>query len=58
MEVGEKEDVQERLCDKYSRQIYRRYESVGVVFAEWPVASDRSGWKSLVAQCSSRSVRI
>jgi len=36
MEV-EEEDVQERPGDKHSWKIYRRCESVGVVFAEWPV---------------------
>jgi len=37
METGEEEDVQERPGDKHSRKIYRRCESVGVMFAEWPV---------------------
>jgi len=37
MEVGEEEDVQERPGVKHHGKIYRRCESVGVVFAEWPV---------------------
>ena len=37
MEAGEEEDVQERPGDKHSRKIYRRCESAGVVFVEWPV---------------------
>jgi len=37
MEAGEEKDVQERPGDKHSRKIYRRCESAGVVFAEWPV---------------------
>jgi len=36
METEEKEDVQERPGHKHSGKIYRRCESVGVVFAEWP----------------------
>jgi len=38
------------------RKIYRRCESVGVVFVEWLVIG--VGGKVLVAQCSSRSGRI
>ena len=37
MEAGEEEAVQERPGDKHSGKIYRRCESAGVVFAEWPV---------------------
>jgi len=37
MEAGGEEDVQERPGDKHSGKIYRRCESAGVVFAEWPV---------------------
>jgi len=37
MKAGEEEDVQERPGEKDSRKIYRRCESVGVVFAEQPV---------------------
>ena len=37
MEAGEEEDVQERPGDKHSGKIYKRCESAGVVFAEWPV---------------------
>jgi len=38
MEAGEEEYVQVRPGDKHSRRIYRRRESGGVVFAEWPVS--------------------
>jgi len=34
---GEEEDVQGRPGDKQFRKVYSRCESVGVVFAEWPV---------------------
>ena len=37
MEAREEEDVQGRPGDKHSRKIYRRFESAGVVFAEWLV---------------------
>jgi len=37
MKAGEDEDVQERPGNKDSRKIYRRCESGGMVFAEWPV---------------------
>jgi len=44
MEAREEEDVQLRPGDRHSRRICRRWESAGVVLAEWP---DRSRWKSL-----------
>jgi len=37
MEAGVEEDVQERPGDKHSGKIYRRCESAGVAFVEWPV---------------------
>jgi len=38
MEAGEEEDVQGRPGDKHYGKIYKRCESAGVVFAEWPVS--------------------
>ena len=37
MDSEEKEDDQEKPGDKHSGKIYRRCESVGVVFVECPV---------------------
>jgi len=37
MEAREEEDVQVGPGGRHSRKIYRRRESAGVVFAEWPV---------------------
>ena len=37
MEAREEEDVQGRPGNKHSSKIYKRCESVGVVFAEWIV---------------------
>jgi len=37
MQATEEEDVHVRPGDRHSRKTYRRLESAGVVFTEWPV---------------------